>query len=170
MRIRSILCALLMAIGCLVAAAAGPATAATASPTATQHTVTLVNRTARTVWVVSSVNADGSTALTGLPALAPGASAAVAIPGNTAAHHRRGTLFAREGCSGTPGSTFPCVLGDCGTATDRCTAGEQPVSLAEFTVDPSDSLAPWYDVSYVNAFSPAVRQCTGCSGFTVTFH
>lgn len=170
MRIRSILCALVMMIGALAAAAAGPAAAAgsqgrpgapgspgpAAVSAVTQHTVTLVNRTARTVWVGSRVNADGSTALTGLPTLAPGASATVTIPENSAAHHWRGTFFAREGCSGTSGSTFHCVLGDCGTATDRCTTGEQPVSLAEFNFDPSDSLAPWYDVSYVNAFSLAV--------------
>ncbi|MEC3992431.1 thaumatin family protein [Actinacidiphila sp. DG2A-62] len=193
MRMRSLLCALALAVGGLTTAAgtsasaapahpaaasapaahasvdlptsaaraavaAHPAAAAPAavSPASVPHTVTLVNRTGRQIWVGSEVNADGSAALTGLPSLAPGASATLTVPETTGAGHWRGTFFAREGCTGADGSTFHCVLGDCGPRADRCTTGEQPVSLAEFNFDPSDSLAPWYDVSYVNAFSVAV--------------
>lgn len=186
MRMRSLLCALALAVGGLTTAAgttasaapahpaaasvhqaaaapasahrsaAAPAAPAAVSPASVPHTVTLVNRTGRQIWVGSEVNADGSAALTGLPSLAAGASATLTVPETTGAGHWRGTFFAREGCTGTDGSTFHCVLGDCGPRADRCTTGEQPVSLAEFNFDPADSLAPWYDVSYVNAFSVAV--------------
>lgn len=143
------------------AVATGEAPAAV-SPASVPHTVTLVNGTGRQIWVGSQVNADGSAALTGLPSLAPGASATLTVPETTGADHWRGTFFAREGCTGTDGGTFHCVLGDCGPRADRCTTGEQPVSLAEFNFDPADSLAPWYDVSYVNAFSvPVTIDPTG---------
>ncbi|MFJ2608164.1 glycosyl hydrolase [Streptomyces sp. NPDC091279] len=121
-----------------------------------EHTITLQNNTAEKVWVGSTVNADGSTALTGLPVLDPGQSATVTIPERSGAGHWRGTFFARQGCSGDEGSTFHCAVGDCGPYADHCTTGEQPASLAEFNFDPSDSLAPWYDVSYVNAVSVPV--------------
>lgn len=171
MRLRSALSALLLLVSCVLAATAaagGPAAAATAphrttapatataTPTVTEHTVTLVNDTGQTIWIGSNVNADGSAQLTGLPTLDTGQSATVAIPEDTGAGHWRGKFFAREGCSGADGSTFHCVLGDCGASVGSCTTGEQPVSLAEFNFDPSDSLAPWYNVSYVNAFSVPV--------------
>ncbi|MDI5962192.1 thaumatin family protein [Streptantibioticus silvisoli] len=153
MRIRVLLCALLLVLaGAPAAASAAPAPV----PAATTHTVTLVNATGQTVWVGSNVNADGSAALTGMPTLAPGGSATVSIPEDTGAMHWRGKFFARQGCSGQNGTTFHCEVGDCGPYADHCTTGEQPVSLAEFNFDPSDSLAPWYDVSYVNAFSVPV--------------
>jgi hypothetical protein len=154
MRIRLLLSVFLLILACAPSAAAAGAGAA--APAVAEHTVTLVNQTGQTVWVGSNVNADGSAALTGLPELAPGASASVSVPEDTGAQHWRGTFFAREGCSGQSGSTFHCSLGDCGPYADHCTTGEQPVSLAEFNFDPSDSLAPWYDVSYVNAFSVPV--------------
>ncbi|GAA0907982.1 thaumatin family protein [Streptomyces thermoalcalitolerans] len=125
------------------------AAAAAAAP----HTVTFVNRTGRTVWVGSAVNNDGSRPLTGLPVLQPGQSATITIPETSAPGHWRGKFFARMGCSGTSGSTFHCQLGDCGKYADRCETSEQPVSLAEFNFDTADGLAPWYNVSYVNAFS-----------------
>lgn len=53
------------------------------------------------------------------------------IPETSAPGHRRGKFFGRQGCTGT----------------------EQPAGLAEFNFDTADGLAPWYDVSYVNAFS-----------------
>ncbi|MEU0531267.1 thaumatin family protein [Amycolatopsis tolypomycina] len=51
------------------------------------------------------------------------------------------------------GEDFHCVVGDCGVYADHCVTGEQPASLAEFNFDTADGLAPWYDVSYGNAFS-----------------
>ncbi|MEU7058608.1 thaumatin family protein [Streptomyces sp. NPDC046197] len=135
--------------------APGPRTAVPAAVAAFDHTVTFVNRTGRKVWVGSDVNADGSRQFTTLPILEPGQSATVTIPETAAPGHWRGKFFARMGCTGTPGSTFHCALGDCGVFADHCApnTGEQPVSLAEFNFDPHDGLAPWYDVSYVNAFS-----------------
>ncbi|GGZ72456.1 thaumatin family protein [Streptomyces echinoruber] len=124
-----------------------------AAAAAVAHTVTLVNHTGRTVWVGSTVNADGSRQLTGLPVLQPGQSATLTVPETSDPGHWRGTFFARMGCSGTPGSTFHCQVGDCGRYADHCETGEQPVSLAEFNFDTADGPAPWYDVSYVNAFS-----------------
>ncbi|MEU9457053.1 glycosyl hydrolase [Streptomyces sp. NPDC048277] len=118
-----------------------------------EHTVTLQNNTDGQVWVGSTANADGSVPLTGLPVLAPGQSYTLTIPELSDAGHWRGTFFARQGCSGEDGSTFHCAVGDCGPFTDHCSTGEQPTSLAEFNFDPSDSFAPWYDVSYVNAVS-----------------
>ncbi|WP_265564644.1 thaumatin family protein [Streptomyces hygroscopicus] len=119
------------------------------------HTVTFVNHTGRKVWVGSTVNTDGSKNLSKLPTLEPGQSATVTVPENAAPGHWRGKFFARMGCTGNPGSTFHCPIGDCGKFTDHCdpTATEQPVGLAEFNFDTHDGLAPWYDVSYVNAFS-----------------
>ncbi|MCL6669602.1 glycosyl hydrolase [Streptomyces panaciradicis] len=121
-----------------------------------EHTITLQNRTDSRIWVGSNVNADGSAALTGLPVLEPGQSATLTIPEREGAGHWRGTFFARQGCSGDDGSTFHCAVGDCGPYVDHCSTGQQPTSLAEFNFDPSDSLAPWYDVSYVDAVSAAV--------------
>ncbi|MER7977247.1 glycosyl hydrolase [Streptomyces sp. NPDC095817] len=121
-----------------------------------EHTVTLQNRTGSRIWVGSTVNADGSTALTGLPVLDPGQSATVTVPERAGAGHWRGTFFARQGCGGEDGSTFHCAVGDCGPHADRCSTGEQPTGLAEFNFDPADSLAPWYDVSYVNAVAAPV--------------
>ncbi|QQQ80453.1 thaumatin family protein [Saccharothrix sp. 6-C] len=105
------------------------------------------------MWVGSTVNADGSRALTGSPTLRHGQSATVTIPESGSPNHWRGTFFARQDCTGTPGGTFHCQVGDCGPLADRCTTGERPVGLAELDFDRGDWLAPWYDVSYVNAFS-----------------
>ncbi|WP_030316765.1 glycosyl hydrolase [Streptomyces sp. NRRL B-3229] len=120
------------------------------------HTVTFQNNTGSRIWIGSTVNADGSAALTGLPALDPGRSATVTIPEHEGAGHWRGKFFAREGCTGEDGSTFHCAVGDCGPYADHCSLGEQPTGLAEFNFDPADTLAPWYDVSYVNAVSVPV--------------
>ncbi len=65
-------------------------------------------------------------------------------------------LFARQGCGGDDGSTFHCAVGDCGPYVDHCSLGQQPTGLAEFNFDPADSLAPWYDVSYVDAVAAPV--------------
>ncbi|GAA2617370.1 glycosyl hydrolase [Streptomyces axinellae] len=121
-----------------------------------EHTVTLRNETGKRVWIGATVNADGSSSLTGLPTLDPGKSATIKIPERSDAGHWRGKFFAREGCTGESGSTFHCEVGDCGPYADRCTTGEQPVSLAEFNFDPADNLAPWYNISYVNAVSAPV--------------
>ncbi|RCG20453.1 hypothetical protein DQ392_10170 [Streptomyces reniochalinae] len=121
-----------------------------------EHTVTLRNQTGSRVWVGATVNADGSTPLTDLPVLDPGKSATITVPERSDAGHWRGKFFARQGCTGESGSTFHCAVGDCGPYADRCTTGEQPVSLAEFNFDPADTAAPWYNVSYVNAVSAAV--------------
>ncbi|MFF4751565.1 glycosyl hydrolase [Streptomyces sp. NPDC002514] len=120
------------------------------------HTVTFENRTDGRIWVGSTVNADGSAAITGLPTLEPGQSATITIPEHAGAGHWRGTFFARQGCAGESGSTFHCAVGDCGPFVDHCSTGEQPTGLAEFNFDPADSLAPWYDVSYVNAVATPV--------------
>ncbi|WP_113702075.1 thaumatin family protein [Nonomuraea lactucae] len=117
------------------------------------HTITLVNNSGQTLWIGSAVNADGSRNLTSLPTLRSGQSATVRIPESSAPGHWRGKFFARQGCGGNSGSTFRCKVGDCGPFADRCTTGEQPASLAEFNFDTRDRLAPWYNVSYVNAFS-----------------
>ncbi|MEV6736427.1 thaumatin family protein [Streptomyces sp. NPDC051104] len=141
---------------------------------AINHTVTFVNHTGRRIWIGSTVNADGSQPLTGLPILDPGQSATATIPETAAPGHWRGKFFARMGCSGTPGSTFHCQLGDCGVYAQKCDTNrtEQPVSLAEFNFDSADGLAPWYDVSYVNAFSVPITitpvNVTGSGGGCAT--
>ncbi|MEF9915486.1 glycosyl hydrolase [Streptomyces sp. P5-A9] len=117
------------------------------------HTVTFQNKTDSRLWIGSTVNADGSAALTGLPMLEPGHSATITVPETQGAGHWRGKFFARQGCSGEEGSTFHCAVGDCGPYADHCSTGEQPTSLAEFNFDPADKSAPWYNVSYVNAVS-----------------
>lgn len=127
-----------------------PATAAI------NHTVTFVNQTGQTVWIGSTVNADGSVNFSSLPTLTNGQSATITIPETSNPGHWRGKFFARQGCTGTSGSSFHCEVGDCGPFANRCSLGEQPASLAEFNFDSADRLAPWYDVSYVNAFSVPV--------------
>ncbi|MGW6447617.1 thaumatin family protein [Lentzea sp. NPDC055074] len=143
---------LLAALFALAFAVSGVTTA----NAAIDHTVTLVNNTGQTIWVGSTVNADGSRALTNLPVLHNGQSATITIPETASPGHWRGTFFARQGCTGTSGSTFRCAVGDCGVQAARCVTGEQPASLAEFNFDTRDRLAPWYNVSYVNAFSVPV--------------
>ncbi|MFJ1767401.1 thaumatin family protein [Amycolatopsis sp. NPDC088138] len=138
---------LLVAVVLSATLTAGPAVAAS------DHTVTFVNRSGQTLWVGSSVNADGSVNFTGLPTLADGQSATVTIPESAEPGHWRGKFFGRQRCTGTSGQDFHCLVGDCGTYPDHCATGEQPASLAEFNFDPGDALAPWYDVSYVNSFS-----------------
>lgn len=123
-----------------------------AAPSA-DHTVTFVNQSGQTLWIGSTVNADGSQNFTDLPTLADGQSATVTIPEDQSPNHWRGKFFARQYCSGASGTDFSCLVGDCGNDAAACTTGQQPVSLAEFNFDQSDSLAPWYDVSYVDAFS-----------------
>ncbi|MEW1762499.1 glycosyl hydrolase [Streptomyces cyaneofuscatus] len=122
----------------------------------TEHTVTLRNETDGTIWVGSVASADGSSPLAGLPMLERGQSTTLTIPERAGAGHWRGTFFARQGCTGEPGSTFHCAVGDCGPYVDRCVTGEQPVSLAEFNFDTADAAAPWYDVSYVNTVNVPV--------------
>lgn len=145
---------------------------------AADHTVTFVNRSGQTIWIGAAVNADGSHNLTGLPMLHDTQQGTVTIPESGNPAHWRGKFFARQGCTGTPGSTFHCAIGDCGNQADRCVLGEQPASLAEFNFDRNDRLAPWYNVSYVNAVSlsitidardaqvpPGSKECegVGCS-------
>ncbi|GAA3167489.1 thaumatin family protein [Streptomyces ramulosus] len=141
--------------------------AAPAAATAGAHTVTFVNSTGKKIWVGSAVNADGSRNFGSLPVLAPGQSATVTVPEDADPGHWRGKFFARMGCSGESGSSFHCELGDCGVFADHCApdTGEQPVSLAEFNFDRADGMAPWYNVSYVNAFSvPITITPTEVSG------
>ncbi|GAA2539861.1 thaumatin family protein [Streptomyces levis] len=138
-----------------------------AAASAINHTVTFVNATGRKIWVGSQVNADGSKNFGSLPILEAGQSATITIPETSAPGHWRGKFFARMGCTGAPGSTFHCQLGDCGVYDDHCApnTSEQPVSLAEFNFDSADGLAPWYNVSYVNAFSvPITITPTGVTG------
>ncbi|GHH31108.1 thaumatin family protein [Lentzea cavernae] len=130
--------------------------AAPAANAAIDHTVTFVNNTGQTIWVGSTVNADGSKVLTNMPTLRSGQSATITIPETAAPGHWRGKFFARTGCTGTSGADFRCAVGDCGVQAARCVTGEQPASLAEFNFDSRDRLAPWYNVSYVNAFSVPV--------------
>ncbi|MBL6279655.1 ricin-type beta-trefoil lectin domain protein [Micromonospora fiedleri] len=115
--------------------------------------VTFVNSTGETLWIGAGESADGSRPITGLPVLRPGESATIVIPDDGRPGHWRGRFFARQRCSGEPGSTFRCLVGDCGVHPDRCERGAEPVSLAEFNFDQHNSGAPWYNVSYVDALS-----------------
>jgi hypothetical protein len=124
----------------------------TGSDAATEHSVTFVNDSGETLWIGSLANTDGSHNVENLPVLAHGQAASLIIPDNNPSYWR-GKFFARQRCSGNPGSTFHCLVGDCGVSVNRCDHGEQPASLAEFNFDRNDSLAPWYNVSYVNALS-----------------
>ena len=150
MRLRMLFAALVVLLSALLLTL--PLTAS-ARPATADHTVTLVNQSGQTLWIGTIVNADGSVNFTNLPTLADGQSATVTIPEDQSPNHWRGKFFARQYCSGDSGSTFNCLVGDCGADAGDCTTGQQPVSLAEFNFDQSDSLAPWYDVSYVDAFS-----------------
>ncbi len=144
------------AVALQVHRSSGTAINGTPAADVADHTITLQNRTDTRIWVGSEVNADGSAALTGLPTLDPGQSATISVPEHEGAGHWRGTFFARQGCGGDDGSTFHCAVGDCGPYVDHCSLGQQPTGLAEFNFDPADSLAPWYDVSYVDAVAVPV--------------
>lgn len=162
----------LLALGLIV-------TTSTRSVAVAGERVTFVNATGEKLWIGAGVNADGSRQITGLPTLEPGASATIVIPDDGQPGHWRGRFFARQRCSGEPGSTFRCLVGDCGAYPGRCERGAEPVSLAEFNFDQNDPLAPWYNVSYVDALSltitieapgaphlPAAGSCVrwDCSG------
>ncbi|GAB3500757.1 hypothetical protein GCM10027575_00910 [Phytohabitans suffuscus] len=118
--------------------------------------VTFVNLTGETIWIGSGVNADGSRPVGDLPKLEPGRSDTVVIPDGEEPAHWRGRFFARQRCGGESGSTFRCLVGDCGVYEDRCERTAEPVSLAEFNFDQKDQNAPWYNVSYVDAVSLAI--------------
>ncbi|WP_433533049.1 ricin-type beta-trefoil lectin domain protein [Micromonospora sp. CA-263727] len=115
--------------------------------------VTFVNATGETLWVGAGESGDGSRRISGLPVLRPGESKSIVIPDAEAPGHWRGRFFARQRCSGDPGSTFKCLVGDCGAYVDYCERGAEPVSLAEFNFDQNNPGAPWYNVSYVDALS-----------------
>ncbi|MBQ1049920.1 ricin-type beta-trefoil lectin domain protein [Micromonospora sp. C51] len=118
--------------------------------------VTFVNRTGETLWVGAGESGDGSRRITGLPVLRPGESKSIVIPDSGQPGHWRGRFFARQRCSGDPGSTFKCLVGDCGPYLDHCVRGAEPVSLAEFNFDQNNPAAPWYNVSYVDALSVVI--------------
>ncbi|MEV6693471.1 ricin-type beta-trefoil lectin domain protein [Micromonospora sp. NPDC051196] len=115
--------------------------------------VKFVNSTGETLWIGAGESGDGSRPISGLPVLRPGESKTLVIPDDGDPGHWRGRFFARQRCSGEPGSTFKCLVGDCGVFPDRCERGAEPVSLAEFNFDQNNSGAPWYNVSYVDALS-----------------
>ncbi len=155
MRIRFVLYGLLLLVACVAPTTAGAASVPVSPHVA--HTVTLVNQTGQTVWVGSPVNADGSAALTGLPTLDSG-PVRHRRPSRrtTGAQHWRGTFFARQGCSGPDGSTFHC--GSATAVRPRTTAppANSRSAWPSSTSTRPTRLAPWYDVSYVNAFSVPV--------------
>ncbi|MEV6813994.1 ricin-type beta-trefoil lectin domain protein [Micromonospora sp. NPDC051296] len=115
--------------------------------------VTFTNATGETLWIGAGESGDGSRRISGLPTLRPGESRTIVIPDGDQPDHWRGRFFARQRCSGEPGSTFRCLVGDCGAFPDRCERGAEPVSLAEFNFDQNNPAAPWYNVSYVDALS-----------------
>ncbi|RIV40217.1 ricin-type beta-trefoil lectin domain protein [Micromonospora radicis] len=118
--------------------------------------VKFVNATGETLWIGAGESADGSRRITDLPVLRPGDSKTIVIPDSGQPGHWRGRFFARQRCSGEPGSTFKCLVGDCGPFPDRCVLGAEPVSLAEFNFDQNNPAAPWYNVSYVDALSTTI--------------
>ncbi|MCA2219099.1 thaumatin family protein [Jidongwangia harbinensis] len=172
--------ALCLVTGLLVVLFGGAFTGDSPARAAESHTVTFVNDSGEKIWIGSTVNADGSAAIGGLPTLEPGQRATISIPENTGPGYWRGKFWARQQCTGESGSTFHCAVGDCGNAADRCVINsQQPASLAEFNFDASDAYgSPWYNVSYVDAVSlpititptgtevrPASQQCgeAGCA-------
>ena len=118
--------------------------------------VKFVNATGETLWIGSGESGDGSRRIGNLPTLRPGGTATIVIPDGDQPRHWRGRFFARQRCSGEPGSTFRCLVGNCGVFPDRCELGAEPVSLAEFNFDQNNPNAPWYNVSYVDAVSLAI--------------
>lgn len=69
-----------------------------------------------------------------------------------------GRFIARSGCTGNK-----CAVGDCcqdasgaGCADNICTTGNQPASMAEFTMHDADGKS-WYNVSYVDGYNYPVQ-------------
>ncbi|WP_229403239.1 ricin-type beta-trefoil lectin domain protein [Micromonospora okii] len=145
-----LLAVVMLALGLTVGLPGGSATAAVG------ERVTFVNATGETLWIGAGESGDGSRRITGLPVLRPGESGTIVIPDAGDPGHWRGRFFARQRCDGDPGSTFRCLVGDCGAFADHCQRGAEPVSLAEFNFDRNNPGAPWYNVSYVDAVSTAI--------------
>lgn len=69
-----------------------------------------------------------------------------------------GRFVARTGCEGNK-----CAVGDCcqdsggnGCGDNTCTTGNQPASMAEFTLNDKDGKS-WYNVSYVDGYNFPVQ-------------
>ncbi|PRY27914.1 thaumatin family protein [Pseudosporangium ferrugineum] len=154
-RTLAIAAALVVFAGLLVANLGDALAGGAKAQAAANHTVTFANDSGEKIWIGSTVNADGSENFGSLPILEPGQRASIVIPETSGPGHWRGKFFARQRCTGEPGSTFHCAVGDCGNAMDHCAINsERPASLAEFNFDPSDPYgSPWYNISYVNAVS-----------------
>src|ERR1700709_2358842 len=107
-----LIAAIAMIAGILVSGATQPAPAAAPAVQTTPHTVTFVNRTGAPIWVGSTVNADGTVNLTGLPTLADGEQATVTIPETTTPGYWRGKVFAPPQGPGSPRPNLPRPGGD----------------------------------------------------------
>jgi hypothetical protein len=121
---------------------AGPKPPATPKPNrrAGQRLLTMVNRTARTIWPAVAADPKHPIKATGWR-LPPGGKVSVVLP-----DHWDARVWARTGCSGDT----HCVTGDCG-GRFQCGShwGALPATLAEFNLNAWRGM-DFYDVSLVD--------------------
>ncbi|HEX4732430.1 MAG TPA: thaumatin family protein [Solirubrobacterales bacterium] len=143
---------LLLAVGTAAVTALGAGSAASAAGSGTSgaatkaaipgtHTITLVNRTAETIWPAAwPGSTSGRTGWT----LAPGASLSFHVPEGWNAR-----LWGRTGCHFGSGSGGNCRTGDCDGRFQCKGWGTIPATLAEYDMNSYDGL-DFYDVSMVD--------------------
>lgn len=121
--------------------AAATARAATKATASGAHTITLVNRTAETIWPAAwPGSTSGRTGWT----LKPGASLSFQVPAGWNAR-----LWGRTGCHFGAGASGGCRTGDCEGRFECKGWGTIPATLAEYDMDSYKGL-DFYDVSMVD--------------------
>jgi hypothetical protein len=126
---------------CAAAAALVPIGTGSAAPESGTHTITLVNRTAETIWPAAwPGSTSGQTGWT-LPA---GASLSFEVPQGW-----NSRLWGRTGCHFGSAEGNGCRTGDCGGLYQCKGWGEIPATLAEYDMDSYKGL-DFYDVSMVD--------------------
>ncbi|MDN3351327.1 thaumatin family protein [Actinomadura sp. DC4] len=109
-----------------------------------ERLLTLVNRTARTIWPAVANDPKHHLAATGWR-LEPGARVSVVLPA-----HWDARVWGRTGCSFDSAGRGHCVTGDCG-GRFQCGSrwGALPATLGEFNLDAWQDM-DFYDVSLVD--------------------
>ncbi|KAM7265126.1 hypothetical protein ACFE04_002809 [Oxalis oulophora] len=123
-------------------------------------TITIKNNCQFTIWPATLIGdraADQQLETTGFE-LGPQGTRAINAPSPLPSFR----FWGRKDCSTTDGK-FSCLTGDCGTGQVSCNglSGQTPTSLAEFTLDSTDT----YDISLVDGFDlPLTIAPQGGSG------
>lgn len=119
-------------------------------------TITVVNKCSYTVWP-GALPGGGRR-------LDPGQSWAFTMPPGTAGAR----VWPRTGCTFDSNGRGRCITGDCGGALDCAVSGEQPTTLAEYTLGQGNN-KDFFDLSVIDGFNvpmsfePLGGGCRGAS-------